>query len=163
MQPHPSASLIRASAVRGDWFDTSLEILEDTQLFMRLALTNSFAFIDDVHAKARYHGDNLSGVADLRSAQSLVRCSCMVRYAKWRLTLCETSDDRATVESQVADHAYLLGQCWSERGELGNARRAYLESLRYRQTYAALKGLLAASLPSPIFRSLRKLRHGSGA
>ncbi len=56
-----SACLIRRdAALTVGLFDESMMHSEDTDLFLRLALTGGFAFTHDVVAEKRVHGDNLS-------------------------------------------------------------------------------------------------------
>jgi glycosyltransferase involved in cell wall biosynthesis len=161
LQPHPSAFVIRAAAAGGRWFDTSFRILEDTQFFLRMSLAAPFAFIDDVHATVQYHGDNLSGSADLSRPESLVRCTCLLAFARWKQPLCETAGDRLVTRRHIADAAYLLGQCWADRFNRTAARKAYLESLLAMPSRRAFRGLAGALLPTPLSRRVHQLRSGS--
>ena len=74
---------MRADAVSwSPWFDESLVILEDCYFFLRLASGESrFAFVDEIQARVRHHGDNLTEAApDLASPVTLTRQFAVHRY-----------------------------------------------------------------------------------
>jgi glycosyltransferase involved in cell wall biosynthesis len=161
--PHPSASVVRASAVAvSPWFRDGLEILEDCLFFIQIACANhGFAYLDGVHTYVRHHGDNLTGTStDLRSATTLRRQLAVLNYVRLIERYCRTADDRRVVRARIADQAYLVGQCYAEQLDLTNARRYYFNSLR-RPSARALKGLAAALLPQRVHDMLRP-RHRSG-
>jgi hypothetical protein len=152
--PQPSSTVMRRDAVeRTPWFHPKLEVLEDVELFLFMASKGcSFIFDDTVHVQMRRFGDNLTGGRDLRSLHVLRRLSSVLEYNKMKLAYCSHSDESDFVLREIADTAYLVGQCSSEQSDLLAARLAYKESLQHRLSYNALKGFLSSFLPVSIYR-----------
>lgn len=157
---HPSTTVIRREAVsRSEWFNPSLVILEDVELFLHIASRDRFfAFADSIQSQVRYHGDNLTGSKDLSSPVTLQRYLSVLDYYKLKLRFCTEREDIRFVSEEIAGAAYLLAQCYAEQSDLPSARRLYFEALRQRITYDYLKGLVFSFLPSRVYLFLKKLR-----
>ena len=157
--PHPSTVVVRRDDVsRADWFNSKLEILEDVEFFLHLAKSHVFGFLDSVHAEARYHGDNLTVNQDLSSALTLRRYQSVLQYQKRKLKVCTRTEDSRFVSKEIAETAYLIGQCAAEQLDLGLARRAYVESLHYSLSRKSLKGVAYSSLPRAAYNYLRDIK-----
>jgi len=161
--PHPSTVVIRRNVVRRpEWFDPSLEIYEDLDLWLHLATTNqTFAFIDSVHVQVRYHGDNLSAVLqDLSSPVFFRRQKSALKHVKTKLKICSSKGDREFVLKEVGRVAYLIGQCCVEQFDLSGARYYYKEALKHQKCWRNFKGLMLSFLPFSVFYSARKIANG---
>jgi glycosyltransferase involved in cell wall biosynthesis len=152
--PQPSSTVMRRDAVeRTPWFHPKLAVLEDADLFLFMASSGcSFVFDDTVHVQMRRFGDNLTGGGDLRSLHTLHRLNAVLEYNKMKLAYCSCPDESDFVLREIADIAYLAGQCRSEQSDLKAARLAYRESLQHRLSYNALKGFLSSFLPASVYR-----------
>jgi glycosyltransferase involved in cell wall biosynthesis len=159
--PQPSSTVMRRDAVkRTPWFHPTLEVLEDVELFLFMASRGcSFIFDDTVHVQMRRFGDNLTGGQDLRSPHVLRRLGCVLEYNKMKLAYCSRPDESDFVLHEIADIAYLVGQCSSEQSDVLAARLAYKESLHHRFSYHALKGFLSSFLPASVYRLLATAHH----
>jgi glycosyltransferase involved in cell wall biosynthesis len=158
--PKPSTAVVRCNAVKRTlWFHPELEVLEDVEFFLFMASNScSFVFDDTVHVQMRRFGDNLTGGRDLRSPHVLRRLGSVLEYSKMKLAHCLSPEEFDSVLRQVADAAYLVGQCNSEQLDLIAARPAYRDSLQHRFSYNALKGFLISFLPVSVYVSLRNCR-----
>ena len=158
--PHTSTVVVRANVVkRQKWFDPSLEVYEDLELFYHIAnCKQSFAFIDFVHAKVRCYGDNLTGaLRDLSSPVFLQRQKSVLKYTKTILGLCSSQEDRSPVLIETGKVAYLIGQCCVEQFDLSGARYYYMEALKHQKCWRNFKGLMLSFLPFSVFYSARKI------
>ncbi len=158
--PHPSTVVIRRDAVsRLEWFNSSLEIVEDVEFFFHLAAKRLlFSFIDSIHAEVQYHGDNLTGSRDLSSVITLRRQRSVLQYSKMKVKLCSVSEDKDFVAHEIASALYLIAQCCAEQADLSSARRAYFEAFRYQASRRVLKGLISCLLPLSVYLFLKKQR-----
>jgi len=147
--PKPSSVVVRRAVVeRETWFRTDLMVLEDAEFFLALAARGChFLFDDEVHVQMRRFGDNLSGIPDWLSARAALRFESVLRYNKAKLTVCSRADELAFVTREIAETAYLIGQNSAARLDLPAARAAYRESLRFRFSGRAAKGLVKSMLP----------------
>jgi hypothetical protein len=134
-------------------------VLEDGDLFLRLAASGGpWAFVDRPQATANFFGDNLTRARDLASPITLARLQSQLRFTSKKLTHCRTASDRVSVRREVAQQAYVVGQCFEEQRNRGSARGAYIRSLCARPSYLAAKGLIAASLPTGLAEFVRRAR-----
>jgi glycosyltransferase involved in cell wall biosynthesis len=152
--------VIRASAISGHWFDAGLVMMEDSDLYLRLAASGRpIAYSDAVHAHVRLQGDNMTLAHDLSSPRVRLKCQSWVQFALRKRQHCASDADRRSVRWQIGVAAYLTGQCSAEQGLYSDARRAYLTALRHDPGRLALRGLLAASLPNVCRRTATWFRH----
>ena len=158
--PVPSGILIRKTAVhRSPWFRPDLHAHEDRELFLSLAATGcNYVFDEEVHVRMRRFGDNLCWITDLMSERGKNWLQSSIAFGELKKSYCRTSRERALVGKEIAEAAYLLAQNYAERFDLSNARSAYWKAIRHRTSYREVKGLLAAMLPIPLNRALRKVR-----
>ena len=158
--PQVLSAVVKRSAVnRVPWFRTDLKVLEDCEFFLKISVDGShFIFDDQIHVTVRRFGDNLSGVPDLNLESSGERLVSALGYNKLKLSLCRAPEERRFVKRQVASSAYRVGQNFGDRFELASARAAYTESLKYQLSCSSLRGVIAASLPRPVFKFLRSQR-----
>lgn len=160
LAPHPSTVVIRRGAVsRPTWFDTRLRVLEDVELFLRIAADrHSFAFVDSVSARVRYHGDNITSGQDLSSPTTLVKQQSVLKYYKIKLGFCSTRAESHFVTREIAETAWLLGQCHAEQQDLASARAAYWDALRYRFSSRVFKSFIGSLLPMGLHTFLKTAR-----
>lgn len=154
--PLPSSVVVRSALVaRKPWFDVTLEIMEDLDFFIFLT---SFAFvlIDAPQGTYRRFGDNLTASRDLRSPTTLRRRLSVRRFLKKKIKYCQDASDRASVRRQLANCAHLIGQCYAEQDQVNDARKSYLESLRYRCTWMGTRSLAGTLLPRALKDILRQ-------
>lgn len=158
--PKPSTVVVRRNAVlRSPWFREDLKIMEDSELFLYLAIRGcNYVFDEQVHVKMRRYGDNLSGFTDVFSARAAERFECELQYRREKFEVCETAEETKFVTNEVYDGLYFLAQNYAARLDLRNSRRFYRQCLALRRSYPAVKGLLLSTLPLPIYKGLRKLR-----
>ena len=159
--PQPSSVVVKKNVIRRTpWFRLDLAVLEDCELFLTLAAEGChFVFDSESHVHMRRFGDNLSGIVDVLSERAAPRLRSVLDFKKSKVPLCRSQNERRFVTEDIANAAYLLGQNFAERFDLANARAAYLESLRHRLSYPAVKGLITSMLPTAVIRLLRT-RHG---
>ena len=149
--PWTSSVVVRGECVqRSQWFDPRLEVLEDVDFCMDLAV-HPFGLIDQVAGLYRYFGDNLTGSRDLGSPVTLRRQLAVLEFLKKKIGRCSNRRDRAFVRKEIAATAYLIGQCCSEQRDRPAARQAYLEALGNRFSWHGLRGLIGACVP-PLLR-----------
>lgn len=164
--PKPSTVVVRRDAVsRVPWFREDLKIMEDSDLFLHLAVKGcDYVFDEQVHVTMRRYGDNLSGFTDVFSARAAERFECELQYRREKFEICETAEETRFVTNEVYDGLYFLAQNCAARLDLRNSRRLYRECLALRRSYPAVKGWLLSTLPLPIYKGLRRLRgDGRGA
>jgi glycosyltransferase involved in cell wall biosynthesis len=165
--PLTSTVVVRTSAAAGRWFDGSLAVLEDCDFFLRIASAgHAIVFHDDVQCYVRLSGDNLTVARDLASPRVLAKCCSWLEYSRRKLRYCRTRAETAHVHREIADVAYLTGQCYAEQGQLAAARRSYGQAVYYRPNALALKGMLATMVPATVRRAparLRRLTSGAPA
>ena len=168
--PATSTVVMRMAAVASalHW-NPAFVPLEDFELYLRLVARGVlFGFFDAIHYELRFSGDNLTRARDLSSPVTLRHQLAVLRYGKSKIAFCRTSEDRRSVDSEIAETAYVVGQCFAEVLNLAAARGAYLESIRHRLSPQALKGLAACFLPPLVYHrarafkvSVREWRHRS--
>jgi glycosyltransferase involved in cell wall biosynthesis len=163
--PLTSTTVIRASSVPGGvWFDPTLLVLEDGDLFLRLIATGRpWAFLDRRQATAHYFGDNLTRARDLSSPVTLARLRSQLHFTMKKLAHCRSAADRLHVRREIAQQAYGVGQCSAEQLDREGARSAYIGSFRARPNYLAAKGLVAATLPTGLASFVRRVRRLAAA
>ena len=90
--PKPSTAVVRRSAVsRRPWFREDLKIMEDSDLFLLLAVNGcNYVFDGQIHVVMRRYGDNLSGFTDVFSSRAAFRLECELQYRREKLDVCET-------------------------------------------------------------------------
>lgn len=157
---HPSTVVVRCNAVkRAQWFDINLEIYEDAEFFLSLAADGcNFVYHDAIHYCKRHFGDNLTGSTDLSSPVVRRRYQSVANYHKFKRSICKGADELQFVSHELAHAFFIIGECSREQSDLRAARAAYGESLKYRPTYRALRGLCVSSLPSEVYSLLRLLK-----
>jgi GT2 family glycosyltransferase len=158
--PLTSTTVIRTSVVdRTPWFDPTFLFMEDGDLFLRLVATGRpWAFIERSQATAHFFGDNLTRARDLSSPVTLGRLRSQLRFSALKLLHAESSGDRQVVRREIAEVAYLVGQCCTEQSRCADACAAYLQSLKAHPSSLAAKGLAAACLPTTLANVLRRIR-----
>jgi glycosyltransferase involved in cell wall biosynthesis len=152
--------VIRKSAAGGlPWFDTTLAVMEDATFFLRLsAQRQTWAFVDEKQCVARFLGDNLTRSRDLTSPATLVRQRATLRFARFKLSLCTIPADRRQLRQEIAEAAYLVGQCCAEQQDLPGARSSYVSSLTMSPTYLAAKALVGTFLSKSLITRLKRRR-----
>jgi glycosyltransferase involved in cell wall biosynthesis len=143
--PHTSTVVLRASAVERDqWFETDFVPIEDCEFHLWLAARGRrYAFFDDVHARACFRGDNLTGGRARTLHTALARCEAVLRYFERALQhYARTAADRQHVRGEIAYWSCLVAQCHDAQLQRARARAAYLKSLRFGPSYWALRRLL---------------------
>ena len=157
--PKPSTAVVRRSAVsRRPWFREDLKIMEDSDLFLLLAVDGcNYVFDDQIHVVMRRYGDNLSGFTDVFSSRAAVRLECELQYRREKLNICETLEETKFVKTEIFDGLYFLAQNCGERLELRRCRNYYRECLALGMSYPVVKGLLLSMLPLPVYKGLRRL------
>jgi hypothetical protein len=158
--PHTSTTVVRVSSgPEGPWFDPGLLVLEDVDFFLRLAFTGRpWAFLEARQCTVRFIGDNLTRSSDLSSPVTLARQRAVLAMRERKLQYCARRSDRRIVQAQVAQQAYLVGQCCAQQGDRSGARTAYLRSLRAAPTGQVAKSLAASFLPRRLAESIRRRR-----
>ena len=161
--PKPSTVVVRRSAVsRIPWFREDLKIMEDSDLFLHLAVNGrNYVFDEQVHVMMRRYGDNLSGFTDVFSARAAARFECELQYRREKLNVCETAEEVESVTGEIFDGLYFLAQNCGERLDLPRCRGYYRECFALRKSYPVVKGLLLSMLPLPIYKGLKKVRKGN--
>ncbi len=158
ISPLTSTVVLRTPPQHLRYFDPTQDVLEDILYFIRLAANGTnFAYFDPVHVRVRYFGDNLTARLGLDSPVALRRLHSNSTFQLKKLTFARRPVERNAVRVQVADAAYLLGQCAAEQNELQQARAAYLLALSHRFDWHSAKGLLGASLPPRVRGLTRRL------
>lgn len=156
--PWTSSVVVRRDAVlRPLWFNSKLEVLEDTEFYLYLATKYSFAFIDTVVGLYRRHEGNLTESRDLSSPITLRRQRSVEDFLKIKLGMCQDVEDRKFVSREIAGTTYLIGQCCAEQLDFTSAKEAYLESIRYEPSLKSLKGYVISSLPASVRFFLKKV------
>ena len=158
LSPWTSSVVIRRTKVeRREWFDTRLEVLEDIDLFLDLA-AHPFVFLDDVHGLYRYYGDNLTAGFDLASPTTLRKQRIVLAHQQLKLRRCTYAEDVAHLRKEIAETAWLIGQCCMEQADFAGARSAYLESFRSEPAKRAVYGYINARLPNEMRTFIRNMR-----
>jgi glycosyltransferase involved in cell wall biosynthesis len=157
-----STVVVRASVVGTcDWFDPSLAVHEDSEFYLRLAMAGQgFAFFDAAHCATRHLGDNLTGDASLDRLVTLARMTSVLAYCQRKLGMCVAKADRRSVLRELADQAYLVGQCLAEQRQWGAARRHYVRSLGYKPARLALRALGRSLVPDRVLARMRRASAG---
>jgi hypothetical protein len=163
--PGTPTVVVRASRVpEGRWFNPAMEILEDAELLLRLLATGRpWAFIDRPQAIVQFLGDNLTRSRDLSSPQTLARQRCALRFSIEKLAYCRTAPERDHMRKDIAENAYLVGQCCAEQGDWRGARAAYIQSVRASASRPAIESLLASYLPRAAVTGLKRILHPAGS
>jgi glycosyltransferase involved in cell wall biosynthesis len=158
--PHTSTVVVRPDAVkRAEWFNPKLEVYEDLDFFLRLALDGcNFAYHDVTHCYRRRFGDNLTELKDLSSPILLRRYHSVARYSQIKLSICRSSEQRNSVVQEIAQAFFIIGECSREQSDLRKSRVAYWKSLRYHWSAHALRGFLLSLLPYPMYSVLRNVK-----
>lgn len=162
--PWTSSVVVRRDAIlRSNWFDTSLEVLEDVEFYLYVASLASFALIDSYMGYYRRHSDNLTASSDLSSPITLRRQRSVERFFKIKLGMCQNAEDRKIVSKEIAETTYIIGQCCGEQLDFASAKEAYLESLHYQLSLKSLKGYVISSLPASVRFFLKKILTATAA
>ena len=146
------------------FFDPHQEILEDALYFIRLAASGwNFAYLNEVHVRVRYFGDNLTARLSLESPIKLRQLQSTYEFTRKKLAYARGESERQAIHQNIADIAYLVGQSAAEQGDLRGARAAYRMSLAHGKDWRSAKGLLGASLPPRMRRMTKRLLGGDTA
>jgi glycosyltransferase involved in cell wall biosynthesis len=145
-----SSVILRRSALGRDRFDERLTRASDWDLWLRLALTTEFGYVDERLTGYQFHGANISLDAE---PLLLSFVQVMERALERGLPPAEAAIARRTRRRYQLE----LGHLYYETGRWPEARKAYQHEWVVRHDMSAALRCLATYLPMPIHSRLRRL------
>jgi glycosyltransferase involved in cell wall biosynthesis len=138
-------------------FDEAFKILQDYDLWLRLARISPGVYVNQVLVGYRHRAEGLSGVGDLRNLRwndDMRRVLEKHLRKQWvPLTL------QKTVRLQISGLLWSVGWAHFHRNDFAMARNYFVRGLRYQPRDPKCWGYLAASLlPAALITRLRSLR-----
>lgn len=154
--PHTPTVVIRHQSLGAMRFDPQQTVLEDVLLWCRLAHAGThFVYFDEPQATIRHFGDGLTTEHGLRDPRTIRNQQSVYSFGKKKLKLCRSRVDRKAVQREIADSAYLLGQCYGEQRKPSQALRAYMQCLRFGGGWPAVRSIVGLCLPARLKMVLR--------
>jgi glycosyltransferase involved in cell wall biosynthesis len=153
--PKPSVTMVRRRCLETvGGFDESLQICEDTQMYLRLAKHFAFAYVDEPLVKRRVRKDTLASSADNRR-YALVHIQMLETLENWiRLSPRERNMTKKLLASYYRAAAYVH---FSE-GERLSSRQYWVKSLKTCFSQRAFWYFMLTFLPSDWTRALRQMK-----
>jgi glycosyltransferase involved in cell wall biosynthesis len=150
-----STVLVRRSALaQVGLFDPNLRGPEDYDLWLRLARTGEFLFLDSICAHKSVHPGNLSATLFFHRDLEKFLKSLLTQWGR-------DPDLNPLIRSKLSDVSLVLAYEERIKGNIREARRSYLDAARYGKYKArsfVMAGLMA--LPAPAFRLIREILKG---
>ncbi|MFN7964270.1 MAG: glycosyltransferase family 2 protein [Acidobacteriota bacterium] len=149
----PTSSVtLRVSALQElGVFDDTLTNGDDFDLWLRLARDRAVGVVTRVTVHYRERASGISGRGALLS-------EARIAVLRRQLGLDQTPRIVRQLRYQIALNRYAQGYYHQERGELRLARAYYVQSVRERPGWYAIKGLLISMLGRRVLRLLQSLR-----
>jgi glycosyltransferase involved in cell wall biosynthesis len=153
--PKPSVTMIRRECLdRIGGFDESLQICEDTQMYLRLAKYFKFAYVDEPLVQRRVRDDTLASSADSRR-YAAVHIQMIENLEKWiPLSAKETSISNKLLSS----YRFSAGYTEFSDGHLRASRHHLRRSLKTHASLRALLYFVMTFFPPEWIRTLRQFK-----
>jgi glycosyltransferase involved in cell wall biosynthesis len=151
----PQTVLVRRAVLEREpvWFPEEMTTYEDIDLWLRLALRTTFAYVDEVLAYYRRHAGNISG--NLRAVAEGAVMARARNLERGRGRLAAEDVDRVT--AALARNYFELGFALFRGGQVQEARSAYVRSWRLAPRGRVALALGKTFVPAPLVRCLRRL------
>ena len=153
----PTVILRRACLERVGGFDESLQIGQDTDLWLRIALEFPFAVVNRPLVRRRLHDANVT-----RDGRLLARCSLEIwsRYAERCIAMEPEMKERLAAElaHKRWEHGFIEGCCLLREGRSREARRQLREAIRANPINPRPYAFYALSFLGAAGRALRRAR-----
>ena len=133
------------------WFDPSLRVSEDNDLFLRLLLRYRADLVDAPLIERTIRADSLSRCDYALDAHSDL--DVLDRFLAAQPAFARRHRQR--IDARYAQCLYDFGYRLLEDGAIAPARHALLRSLRRQASLRAVKALVRSTLPAPTVRWLR--------
>jgi glycosyltransferase involved in cell wall biosynthesis len=150
-----STVLVRRSALaKAGLFDPNLRGAEDYDLWLRLARTGEFLFLDSICAHKSVHPGNLSATLLFHRELEKFLKSLLNQWGR-------DPDLNPLIKSKLSEVSLVLAYEERINGNFREAQRSYLDAARHGKHKArpfAMAGLM--SLPAPAFRLIRDMLKG---
>jgi glycosyltransferase involved in cell wall biosynthesis len=141
----PQTVMLRHSVLKQEheWFPESMATYEDNDLWLRLAMRTSFAYIDQPLAYYRIHGLSVSANEE-RMLLGAIRAKTR-NIERGRSIL--SNVDLRYCKKVLAEHYFSLGYVAARKGAKGDALAAYASSARLRCTGSVVLAMAKLALP----------------
>jgi len=153
--PKPSVTMVRRQCLdRVGGFDESLQICEDTQMYLRLAKYFKFAYVDEPLVQRRVREDTLASSADNRRYAS-VHIQMLENLENW---IPLSAKERSIANKLLSSYRFAAGYTEFSDGYLLASRRYLQGSLKTHASVRALLYFIMTFLPAEWIRTLRLLK-----